>query len=297
MAAFPDIAALAQAPEDQVMHHWTGLGYYARARNLHEAAKIIIREYAGDMPDTVETLSTLPGIGKSTAGAIVSLGFGKHASILDGNVKRVLSRHLGIEGLPAQTEVLNRLWELTESLTPEQGCATYNQAIMDLGATLCTRSKPACPLCPVREDCFAYTNNRVDEFPSRKPKKPLPVKATYMLIFHDREENRVLLEKRPPQGIWGGLWSFPEAEDINHLDRVLKNQVMTVAGAQHHWQPIRHTFSHYHLDITPVTIEVGRPHISIMENDRLHWYDLNQPPALGLAAPVKKLLGAIVSGT
>ncbi|MEX2366970.1 MAG: A/G-specific adenine glycosylase [Pseudohongiellaceae bacterium] len=293
MSSFPTIESLAAAQEDRILHLWTGLGYYARARNLHKAAKCVQQEYAGHMPNTVEALSALPGIGLSTAGAIVALGFRKRAVILDGNVKRVLCRYRCIPGWPDRPNVRKQLWALADSLTPADNCAAYTQAIMDLGATLCTRSKPTCPLCPLQDDCLAHNSSRSDEFPHRKPTKKLPVKTTYMLIFHNPLAGKVLLEKRPSQGIWGGLWSFPETGDISHLNDVLFHQVLNETRAARHWQPIRHTFSHFHLDITPVAITVNQDHISIMENDRLHWYDLNQPPELGLAAPVKKLLSSL----
>ena len=290
MASFPTVADLAQAEEDNVLHHWTGLGYYARARNLHKCARIIHHEHKDIFPGTVDELSELPGIGRSTAGAILTLGAGKPAVILDGNVKRVLSRHNAIAGWPGQTKVEQQLWHIAEELTPHSNCANYTQAIMDLGATLCTRTRPACPICPVSASCIAYQKDRAEDFPGKKPKKILPEKATHMLIFHEAEGDRVLLEKRPPQGIWGGLWSFPESEDISHLNDLLLNQVMSETQTTRRWKPLRHTFSHFHLDITPVVITLDRAQVSIMENDHWHWYDLANPPKLGLAAPVKKLL-------
>ncbi len=291
MQRFPDVRTLAEADADTVLHHWTGLGYYARARNLHKTAKIVQAEHAGVFPDSVDALSALPGIGRSTAGAIRALGMGKHAVILDGNVKRVLCRVHCVEGAPDQSKVQEVLWQLAAQHTPRERCADYTQAIMDLGATLCARTKPACGLCPLNTECAAFNTNRTADYPGKKPTKKLPVKSTYMLIFHHREAQQVLLEKRPPQGIWGGLWSFPETDDIASFDNVLNSQLLSAPGDAKQWSPLRHSFSHYHLDITPVVIPLDRTHISIMENERWHWYDLRSPAELGLAAPVKKLLG------
>jgi A/G-specific adenine glycosylase len=290
MLRFPTVQALAEAPEDVVLHHWTGLGYYARARNLHKTAQQVSRQLGGVFPQSVDELSALPGIGRSTAGAILALGSGKRAVILDGNVKRVLTRVFCVEGWPDQPKVQAGLWRMAEDCTPQERCADYTQAIMDLGATLCSRSRPACGLCPLQHLCGAWASNRTDEFPQRKPRKQLPVKATYMLIFHDQDASRVLLEKRPPQGIWGGLWSFPETDDISAFDASLQGQLLTNEKDLQRWSPLRHTFSHYHLDITPVLIPLNRSHVSVMENERWHWYDLRLPDEVGLAAPVKKLL-------
>jgi A/G-specific adenine glycosylase len=290
MERLPDVQALAAADEDIVLHLWTGLGYYARARNLHKTAQLIVAEHGGVFPDSVDALSALPGIGRSTAGAIRALGTGQHAVILDGNVKRVLCRVHCVEGPPEQPKVQQKLWQFAEQHTPRERCADYTQAIMDLGATLCARTKPACGLCPVNEFCEAHATNRTADFPNKKIAKTLPVKSTYMLIFHHRDAQQVLLEKRPPQGIWGGLWSFPETDDVTSFDGALHGQLLSSPGDAQQWAPLRHTFSHYHLDITPVVIPLDRAHISIMENERWHWYDLRAPTELGLAAPVKKLL-------
>lgn len=290
MLRFPTVQDLAAAPEDTVLHHWTGLGYYARARNLHRTAQIVSTELGGVFPQSVDELAALPGIGRSTAGAILALGSGKRAVILDGNVKRVLTRVFCVEGWPDQPKVQTQLWRIADDCTPQERCADYTQAIMDLGATLCARSRPACGVCPLNHLCQAWATNRTEEFPQRKPRKELPVKATFMLIFHDQEQCRVLLEKRPPQGIWGGLWSFPETQDISAFDASLSGQLLTDTRDLQRWSPLRHTFSHYHLDITPVLIPLDRRHVSIMENERWHWYDLRLPDEVGLAAPVKKLL-------
>jgi A/G-specific adenine glycosylase len=296
MARFPTVADLAQADEDSVLHLWTGLGYYARARNLHKTAKRVHAEFNDRFPETVDELSALPGIGRSTAGAIMALGAGKFAVILDGNVKRVLTRLRCIEGWPDQPKVQQGLWTLAESLTPRDRCADYTQAIMDLGATLCSRTKPACGLCPLNTECEAHSQNRTGEFPQRKPSKAIPVKRTYMLLFVDQATQRVLLEKRPPQGIWGGLWSFPESEDISAFNADLHGQLLIDPRSAEQWNTMRHTFSHFHLDITPVRIPLEARHVAISESERFHWYAPNEPSALGLAAPVKKLLEKLAQG-
>jgi len=290
MARFPTVADLAQADEDSVLHLWTGLGYYARARNLHKTAKLVHEQYGGRFPDTIEELSALPGIGRSTAGAILALGAGKFATILDGNVKRVLTRLRCIEGWPDQPKVQQQLWTLAEQLTPRERCADYTQAIMDLGATLCSRTKPACGVCPLVDQCEAHRQQRTEEFPNRKPSKTLPVKRTYMLLFHDRSNRRVLLEKRPSQGIWGGLWSFPESENIEAFHHDLYGELLVDPRSAQQWNTLRHTFSHFHLDITPVQIPLEANDVAIAESERFHWYSLDEPSPLGLAAPVKKLL-------
>ncbi len=295
MARFPELADLAAADTDIVLHHWTGLGYYARARNMHKAAQIVQDKYRGKFPETVAELSELPGIGQSTAGAIIALGSKRYAVILDGNVKRVLCRVHCVEGAPDQPKVQQKLWQLADSHTPDTRCADYTQAIMDLGATLCSRSKPACPLCPLTEICEAYQTNRTAEFPQKKASKILPVKSTYMLIFHHESAHKVLLEKRPPQGIWGSLWSFPETADISEFNPALDRELMLDQSSARQWSPMRHTFSHFHLDITPVVIPLNTSHVSVMENDRWHWYDLQAPAELGLAAPVKKLLDKLIT--
>ena len=290
MERFPTVADLAMSDEDTVMHHWTGLGYYARARNLHKTAQVVCQQFAGKFPDNVDALSELPGIGRSTAGAIMALGMNRYAVILDGNVKRVLTRIHCVPGWPDQPKVQQRLWELAESHTPQERYADYTQAIMDLGATLCARSRPACGVCPLKDQCQASLTGQTTAYPEKKPGKTLPVKSLYMLMFHDQDNHKVLLEKRPPQGIWGGLWSFPETDDISSFDTQLHSQLMLDPQSARQWSPLRHTFSHYHLDITPVQIPLDPQHIGVREDDRFHWYNLSAPAELGLAAPVKKLL-------
>ena len=285
---FPTVQALADAAEDEVLHLWTGLGYYARARNLHRAARQVTEVHGGRLPETVDELSALPGIGRSTAGAIVSIAHGQRAAILDGNVKRVLARYRAVDGWPGKTAVHDALWEIAEEYTPGKRCADYTQAMMDLGATLCTRSTPRCGDCPLQSDCTANAQGRQADYPGKKPKKTLPIKTTRFLMIRDRA-GHLLLEKRPGQGIWGGLWCFPEAQELDpgtaSLDRIGLEPVTVEA-----WPVFRHTFSHYHLDIEPVLLELDRNPRQVMEADRQLWYNVRQPPQIGLAAPVADLL-------
>jgi len=285
---FPTVEALAAAEQDEVLHLWTGLGYYARARNLHKAAKIIAHEHQGEFPETVAELEELPGIGRSTAGAILAISTGKWAAILDGNVKRVLARYYALEGWPGITANQKRLWSYAEKNTPQQRVGEYTQAMMDLGATLCTRSKPSCLLCPLQADCQAFKLDKVTQIPTPKPKKDKPIRQTYMLILHKEAHDNILLYQRPPTGIWGGLWGFPEVADLrethNETGFELEQSSIKIL------QPIRHTFSHFHLDITPVMARINSPTNSVMEGKALLWYNLKQPVNIGLAAPVKKLL-------
>ncbi len=292
MQAFPDVDALAAASEDEVLHLWTGLGYYSRARNLHKTARIVSRDLGGEFPDSVEGLCELPGIGRSTAGAIASIALQQRAAILDGNVKRVLARYHAVPGWPGQTAVSKTLWHYAEAHTPHKRVADYSQAMMDLGATLCTRSRPACDACPLREDCLAHLQGNPGDYPGKKPRKALPVKATTMLMIRN-PAGEVLLEKRPATGIWGGLWIFPQLDPEHRVDTHCEHQLGQSPQTLEYWHPYRHTFSHYHLDITPVVVQLGREDRRTMENDRQLWYNLHQPAAIGLAAPVKKLLGKL----
>lgn len=289
MERFPSIEALAQADIDQVLHLWTGLGYYARARNLHKAAKCLVTEHKGQFPESAEELENLPGIGRSTAGAIAALSMNIRATILDGNVKRVLTRFNGVEGWPEQVRVKNALWEIAEQLTPQKNIAAYTQAMMDLGATVCTRSKPLCSECPLSTNCDALASDRIASIPGKKPKKQLPVNSVTMYIFQN-ESGEVYLEKRPVNGIWGSLYSFPENEGnaINSFALTRKRKSL---------DRLRHTFSHYHLDIQPELITVKKNANAIAESDRWLWYPLDHSLEVGLAAPVKKLLTNLAAQT
>src|SRR5690554_1538719 len=287
MQVLPDVQALAAAPSDEVLHLWTGLGYYSRARNLHRTAQIVVSEHGGEFPASVEGLQALPGIGRSTAGAIASLSMGLRAPILDGNVKRVLARYHAVEGWPGEKAVHDRLWQIAERYTPQQRFNHYTQAMMDLGATLCTRSKPSCLLCPLQAHCEARALNLADRLPSPRPKKVLPVKQTLMLLIRN-EEGEILLQQRPPSGIWGGLWSLPEVADLRDAPATLGITLDDVATQV--LEPLRHTFSHYHLDITPARVALKDPTNSVMEGPPALWYNVDQPANIGLAAPVKRLL-------
>ena len=292
MARFPDVASLAAAHIDEVLALWTGLGYYARARNLHRAAQTVISDWEGVFPSQQDDIQTLPGIGRSTAAAITSIACGGSAAILDGNVKRVLSRHAAIDGWPGKREVEQQLWALAEQYTPSERTADYTQAIMDLGATLCRRSKPDCERCPVADDCKAKAMQRQSDYPGKKPRKTLPVKRTHMLLI-ENPAGEILLEKRPASGIWGGLWSLPEVEDDGDITDTLERLIGFEAPPQALGE-LRHTFSHYHLDIQPQHIRLSREPARIMEADRQLWYKGAQHQPLGLAAPVKKLLDSLL---
>lgn len=288
MERFPSLEALAEADVDQVLHHWSGLGYYARARNLHKAAGIIVTDHNGTFPGQLEAVMALPGIGRSTAAAILAQSFDERHAILDGNVKRVLCRHAMIDGWPGSRATEQQLWELSEQLTPDQRCADYTQAIMDLGATLCKRGTPLCTECPVSSDCQALAAEAVDDYPAAKPKKTIPTRHTSMLMILN-EDGHVCLVQRPPAGIWGGLWSLPEL-DGNAADWA-RDKLGVDIDTQDAFTPFRHTFSHFHLDISVIPATVIRTHAArIMEAEDIVWYNPAGQQELGLAAPVTKIL-------
>ena len=287
MLSFPDVVSLADAAQDDVLQHWSGLGYYARARNLHRAAQIVRDEHGGVFPDTIETVTGLPGIGRSTAGAILSLAFDQRHAILDGNAKRVLARHEAVEGWPGASAVAKRLWDIAEQNTPTDRTAAYTQAIMDLGATLCTRSRPACESCPVAADCAALNAVSVALFPGRKPKKKKPLKATNMVIA--RHDGHVYLERRPEAGIWGGLWSLPEVNGVAVEDWCAE-RFNSEAASTDAWETLRHSFSHYDLDIQPIVVRVGVPLSKVADSANATWHRLGDELPGGVSAPVNKLL-------
>ena len=289
---FPTVKALADAPLDEVLNLWSGLGYYARARNLHKAAQIIRDQYRQQFPQEFEQVAALPGIGRSTAGAILSLACGQRHAILDGNVKRVLARVFMVQGWPGETAVAASLWEHAERLTPQQRVADYNQAMMDIGAGVCTRTKPACLLCPLSRFCEAQQCQRQTEYPQRKPSKDKPVKQTAMLMVIG-QDNEILLEKRPPTGIWGGLLSFPEQDVNGEVAEWCKDRFGASVRDSAVWPTLRHTFSHYHLDITPKLVWVNNPKESVMEDGQWVWYK-GGPLSGGVAAPVKRLLDELL---
>ena len=289
MQRFPDVLALANAPQDDVLHLWSGLGYYARARNLQKAAQQIRDQHGGAFPQTYDDVVALPGVGRSTAGAILSLAYGKEFAILDGNVKRVLCRFYAVDGWPGQTSVQLELWSQAEKTTPSTRVGDYNQAMMDMGATICTRSRPKCDVCPLQDGCQAYESDSTAMYPVKKPKKTLPVRASNMLLLQN-EQQEVLLVQRPPTGIWGGLWSFPELPEGEEPNSWCVDQLGLEVGGLSHWQPVRHTFSHFHLDIQPIRATVDNHTLRVMEPNATVWYNSAKPDARGLAAPVQKLL-------
>lgn len=293
IARFPDIETLAKAEQDEVLHHWTGLGYYARARNLHKAAQTMLEKFDGEFPTDFDEVLALPGIGRSTAGAVLSLSLGLNFAILDGNVKRVLARHGAIEGWPGKKAVEQSLWQMTEELTPAKDIQKYNQAMMDIGATVCTRSKPNCAACPVAIDCKAQLSGRQTEFPGKKPKKAIPEKSAWLLVLE--QDQHVHLEKRPPAGIWGGLWCFPQFNTRKELDTYIVDKQLKV-NSQQDLLGFRHTFSHFHLDIQPVLVRVSEfSDNQIMEQAATVWYNLPHPPKVGLAAATERVLADLGS--
>lgn len=288
MQSFPAVTDLAAAPVDEVLHLWTGLGYYARARNLHKCAGIVAAEFDAEFPRTVQQLSELPGIGRSTAGAICSIAYGGATAILDGNVKRVLARFHAVSGWPGKSDVLKQLWHHAETYTPQRRNGDYTQAMMDLGATICTRGKPACGICPLNTACAGFARGKPTDYPGKKPKKALPVRQVQMLMLRN-PAGEMLLQQRPPQGIWGGLWSFPELGAEQSTEQYCLAQGLQCAETER-WDSYRHTFSHFHLDITPVLLQLQREPERVMAAGQALWYNVRQPRALGLAAPVKRLL-------
>ncbi len=287
--ALPDLRALAAASQDEVLALWSGLGYYARARNLHAAAKLCVEHYDADLPRDLDALIALPGIGRSTAGAILSQAWGDAAPILDGNVKRVLSRVFGIDGWPGTPAIEKKLWAIAETLLPEARLADYTQAQMDFGATLCTRADPACAICPLQGDCIALREGRVSELPSPKPGKPLPERSAHMLIVED-ESRRVLLQRRPPTGVWASLWSLPEHTDITAAREWFEHHAHGDFDAARSIDPIVHGFSHYRLHIHPLRIADVRARDAVSDNDDLRWAARDELSAIGLPAPVRRLL-------
>ncbi|MDJ0834304.1 MAG: A/G-specific adenine glycosylase [Gammaproteobacteria bacterium] len=292
--SFPTVNDLANAELDQVLQHWAGLGYYARARNLHKAAQRVRDQHEGEFPTTLEHLIDLPGVGRSTAGAIMSLAYQQPAAILDGNVKRVLARVYQVDGWPGQTQTLNRLWQIAEQQTPRRRSAAYNQAMMDLGATLCSRSKPDCAACPLQQMCQSYRDGTQADFPYSKPKQARPQRHTWMLLHHD--DASILLQRRPAQGIWGGLWSLPEITSLEQLPDWQQNQFGRSQPSQRIVEnELKHVFTHFELSISLAEVVVDADFIrnsplQVAEGDGLRWVKLQELPALGMPAAVTRLL-------
>ena len=302
---FPNLTALADAPLDEVLHLWTGLGYYARARNLHKATQVMRDQYCGKFPTEFEQVLALPGVGRSTAGAILSSCLNAPYAILDGNVKRVLSRYFAVNGWPGENKTEDRLWQLTGEVTPNTQVADFNQAMMDLGAMVCTRSKPKCGLCPLQSNCRANAEQNWQAYPGKKPKKALPERESYFLLLE--KDGKVALEQRENAGLWGGLYCFPQFADKQELLAYLASN-----GIQQYqeWAAFRHTFSHFHLDIYPIyarfddqtnpedvdrsdwkkVAEKQNQYQSALLSAVKYWYDPQNPDPIGLATPVKNLL-------
>ena len=288
--ALPTLPDLAAADGDRVLALWSGLGYYARARNLHKAARVCVQQHGGDLPDGFEALAALPGIGRSTAGAILAQAHGQRFAILDGNVKRTLCRVHGIAGWPGNGPVEKQLWALAEASLPDDRLADYTQAIMDFGATLCTRHDPGCLLCPLQDDCVARREGRVEQLPEARPGRPLPERRTLMLLLRDGD-GRVLLARRPPNGVWSGLWSLPEAEGHDEARAFVAKHVEADFDAAQALPLIEHTFSHYRLHIEPLHWRVSPADDRIGDNADLRWQPTDRLHEVGLPAPVRKLLG------
>ena len=299
-ASFPTIAALAAATEEQVLAHWSGLGYYARGRNLHATAQLIVEKYHGEFPRQYEQILELPGIGRSTAAAICVLAYHERHAILDGNVKRVLARYCGIEGWAGNKQVETKLWQQAEALLPpppsrgragergeENVIATYIQAQMDLGATLCTRSKPKCGVCPVQSDCVAFQRGRVSELPTPRLRKAVPERhSTFLLLMHG---NDILLEKRPSSGIWGGLWCPPQLDDGQGLVADYVQRSGMKVSERIELSEFTHTFTHFKLHIAPLLLRLADKPLGVQQAESV-WLDVKDALSSAIPTPVRRLL-------
>ncbi|MDZ7734809.1 MAG: A/G-specific adenine glycosylase [Gammaproteobacteria bacterium] len=290
MQALPDVVSLADAPLDAVLAHWSGLGYYARARNLHKAALIVRDQFDGELPANCEALEALPGIGRSTAAAILALAHGQRHAILDGNAKRVLARYHAVPGWPGETKVARRLWTLAEQHTPEADVAAYTQAIMDLGAMVCTRGRPQCDVCPLADTCQACQDGMVTDYPGARPRRNQPVRqAVYAVVRNDR--GKILLQKRPPAGIWGGLWCLPEWDSENSCRRWMDTHWPQAGTGVERLETIEHTFTHFRLQFRPLRIDVGdNGRDAVSDAGECDWYSPEDALKLGLPVPVRTLL-------
>lgn len=293
MLSFPSVQNLADAKQDDVLKHWSGLGYYARARNMHAAAKMVRDDFKGEFPKDIETIQMLKGIGRSTGAAIISIANNQSEPILDGNVKRVLSRVFAVEGWSGKSAVLKKLWLLAEQTTPKKRNADYTQAIMDLGATICVRSKPLCGDCPLNDDCIANADGSQAEFPEKKPKKKIPERYETLLIIHN-EASEVMMLKRPPVGIWGGLWCFPQFDTLADANEWLMSYTGKSEIHRTEMPILSHTFSHFKLHLQPLKVTLKHPiNSSVMENHETLWYNIKTEFDGGLAAPVTTLINTL----
>ncbi len=290
LARFPDVRSLACAQLDDVLALWSGLGYYSRARNLHAAAQTVVESHGGRFPRTREMLASLPGVGRSTAAAIAVFTSGKREAILDGNVKRVLARHFAVRGYPGERQVEKRLWTLAETQLPARDIERYTQALMDLGASVCTRARPACANCPLRMSCEARSRGNVEAYPRPRPRKPLPLRKTAMLLL--LREGEVLLEKRPPAGLWGGLWCLPEIPPGADPGDYCRRRLGAKLASAEHLPLLRHGFTHFTLNITPVVCLVATASPCASEPGQV-WLPLEEAAQAAVPAPVRKLLNSL----
>jgi len=279
------VATLAAADADEVLALWSGLGYYARARNLHAAARRMVKDHGGDLPDDLDVLVALPGIGRSTAGAIQSLGRGRHHAILDGNVKRVLARHVGLTEWPGKTKAQRTLWQASEERTPAARTSAYNQAMMDIGAMICLR-RPLCDACPVAADCTASQEGTTDTIPAPKPKREIPQRETVALVLQRARDGAILLERRPSNGIWGGLWSLPEFAGEAELNDWLAARLGDTEPEP--FAPVEHAFTHFRLRIHPRRVRVDDASEAVSEGVDHDWYGPASAPG-GLPAPIRRI--------
>ena len=296
VASFPDVQTLAQAPLDDVLHLWSGLGYYSRARNLHKTAGIVDGEHGGEFPPTLEGLKALPGIGRSTAGAILALAHDLPFPILDGNVKRVLARYHAVEGWPGKTTVLKELWALSEGNVPPLNARDYTQAIMDLGATVCTVKNPHCLICPLHSDCAARQANRIEAIPAPRPKRKQPERQTYFLVI-ENDAGAILLQRRPPSGVWGGLWSCPEIADESELSERVSSLGFRDATVCERMSTMAHGFTHFRLQIQPLRIAARETANCVRDAGDLCWYSGKDSTRIGVSAAVGRLMETLRSNT
>lgn len=289
---FPDVYSLAKAHTDDVLALWAGLGYYARARNLHKCAQMLVARYRGEFPRDIDALIELPGIGRSTAAAILSQAFGERHAILDGNVRRVLARYAAIEGWPGEPAVQKKLWSLSEKLLPHERLADYTQAIMDLGATVCTSRKPACGICPIYEDCAAKLKGKVHEYPAAKPKRAHPLKRAWLLLI-ENSAGEIFCERRPPVGIWGGLWCPPMSQEPQDWVALCADRYGFNCAQANPLPVVKHSFTHFDLEILPVRLRMtAHTSKNISEANDSTWVKITEgeAPTVGLPAPIRKLL-------
>ena len=292
MSSFPDVRALARAAEDDVLAHWSGLGYYSRARNLHAAARLVCERHGGSLPRDIDAVTALPGIGRSTAAAIIVFAYGERHAILDGNVKRVLARCFGIRGYAGESAVSAALWRQAEALLPQSDIEAYTQGLMDLGASVCARRAPRCDACPLQQRCVALRDGTIDQLPTPRPRRAVPHRTTTMLVLE--RDGEILLEKRPAPGIWGGLWCFPEIASSEDAVQASAARFGFAVTAGEMMPPVEHGFTHFKLTITPQRLRVTASSTAVSEPGR-QWWSLADAHAAGLPAPVRRILTRLSS--